>query len=115
MGTNYYLYSRSLCSHCLQSKTIEKHIGKCSGGWCFYLHIYPEEGICNLDDWRTLWNQTSAYVKDEYGCIVPLKSLEEVITDRTWGDDFPQRMEIDGIHCIGHGPGTWDYIVGEFT
>lgn len=25
------------------------------------------------------------------------------------------RSEIDGIHCIGHGDGTWDYHIGEFS
>jgi len=25
------------------------------------------------------------------------------------------RHRIDGIHCIGHGPGTWDFTVGEFS
>lgn len=25
------------------------------------------------------------------------------------------RHKVDGIHCIGHGAGTWDLIVGEFS
>lgn len=25
------------------------------------------------------------------------------------------RHRIDGWHCIGHGPGTWDLIIGEFS
>lgn len=25
------------------------------------------------------------------------------------------RRQIDGVHCIGHGDGTWDYCIGEFN
>ena len=25
------------------------------------------------------------------------------------------RAKINGVHCIGHGEGTWDYITGEFS
>lgn len=25
------------------------------------------------------------------------------------------RHRIDGQHCVGHGPGTYDYIVGDFS
>ena len=24
------------------------------------------------------------------------------------------RHRVDGVHCVGHGSGTWDLIVGEF-
>lgn len=23
--------------------------------------------------------------------------------------------DLDGWHCVGYGPGTWDYITGEFS
>ena len=25
------------------------------------------------------------------------------------------RRQIDGVHCVGHGDGTWDYCTGEFS
>lgn len=25
------------------------------------------------------------------------------------------RHRVDGVHCVGHGEGTWDYIAGEFS
>jgi hypothetical protein len=25
------------------------------------------------------------------------------------------RHRVDGVHCVGHGSGTWDLIVGEFS
>lgn len=31
------------------------------------------------------------------------------------GPNNLMRAKIDGIHCIGHGEGTYDYIVGEFS
>lgn len=25
------------------------------------------------------------------------------------------RAKVDGAHCVGHGEGTYDYIVGDFS
>lgn len=116
MGTNYYLYRDTVCPHCNNPiKDSPRHIGKSSGGWCFNLHIYPEKGIHTLEDWKALWNHDSVYIKDEYGSFIPKEELEETITERSWGDGFPLRNKVDGFHCVGHGSGTWDYIVGEFS
>jgi hypothetical protein len=116
MGTNYYLYSNGVCPHCNSAlQNNPRHIGKNSGGWCFSLHIYPEEGIHTLEDWKKLWHQYPSGIKDEYGNVISTTELEEIITERSWQGDFPLRSEIDGVHCIGHGSGTWDYIVGDFT
>jgi hypothetical protein len=31
------------------------------------------------------------------------------------GPNFLLRHRVNGRHCIGHGPGTYDYIAGEFS
>jgi hypothetical protein len=147
MGTNYYLHPRADCECC--GRPFEPlHIGKSSRGWCFSLHVIPEDGINNLDDWRERWSQRSAFIRDEYGSPVTAEQMESTITERgrsgsdaSWdrfgsgfpfsrylneehfhrnnnserGPNFLLRHRVDGRHCIGHGPGTYDYIVGEFS
>jgi hypothetical protein len=69
MGTNYYWIAapKPPCSHCGRAYDVErKHIGKSSAGWVFALHIYPEEGINELPDWRDKW-QEAGRIEDEYG------------------------------------------------
>lgn len=114
MGTNYYLHQKPDCECC--GRPVEPlHIGKSSGGLCFSLHVMPDDHINTLDDWRALWSAPGAYVRNEYGERVPLDKLERIITERSWRGEFPHRHPIDGRHCVGHGDGTWDYIVGEFS
>jgi hypothetical protein len=133
MGTNYYLYPASPCEACGRPYG-PKHIGKSSGGWCFSLHVIPEEGINDLEDWEKLWNQEGAVIEDEYGIRINKILMEKIITIRDslpiqsrksdrWfvknsavpGPNGLVRSRIDMIHCIGHGKGTWDLIIGEFS
>ena len=112
MGTNYYLHQKPDCECC--GRPFEPlHIGKGSGGWCFALHVMPEDNINTLADWRDLWSEPGAYIRDEYGERVSIADMELTITARRWHGAFPRRH--DGRHCIGHGDGTWDYIAGEFS
>jgi len=114
MGTNYYFHEQPDCE-CCGRPFEEIHIGKSSGGWCFSLHVIPEMGINTLADWEKLWTKEGSYIKDEYGRIISIENMREIITERRWRGEFPQRHQIDGIHCIGHGDGTWDYVLGEFS
>ena len=114
MGTNFYLHQEPDCERCGRSAE-PLHIGKSSGGWCFSLHVIPEAGINTLDDWRRLWTERGTFVRNEYGDHVPIDELEQIITNRRWHGEAPRRNDVDGNHCIGHGEGTWDYIVGEFS
>jgi len=132
MGTNYYLYEKPPCEKC--GRPYEpKHIGKSSGGWCFALHVIPEEGIKDLENWKKLWYQPEAEIRDEYDDKITIQEMYAIITDR--GCDEPNdiplqwygknnaepgpnglvRHQINGWHCIGHGAGTWDLIIGEFS
>jgi hypothetical protein len=140
MGTNYYLHQKPDCECC--GRAYEPlHIGKSSVGWVFALHVIPEDGIRTLDDWRRLWSAPGSYIRDEYGNRLPPDEMLRRITERQnprgW-DDGPrwacygsetESHEVNhsqrgpngllrrgiGRYCIGHGDGTWDYMVGEFS
>ena len=114
-------------------------------GWHFSLHVIPEEGINNLDDWMEILKSSEGQIKDEYDQDVTLEEMLNVITNRSWPTSWDDRKWIQttfqpyaneeefhirnyserglnnlcrhalGYHCIGHGPGTYDYIVGEFS
>lgn len=119
MGTNFYLEEDGT------------HIGKSSGGWCFSLHIYPENGINSLEDWKKEW--AGKQISDEYGRLLSEEEMLGIITNRNWnsckeksdaflrqnhavrGPNNLLRSEVDGIHCVGHGDGTWDYCIGDFS
>lgn len=123
MGTNYYLHT--------PEETL--HIGKSSGGWCFALHVIPENGLNTLVDWKkALFNLDNA-ITNEYGDTIFSQEMLKTIIDRAWSSpralsaDFHAlnysepgpnglvRCKVDGVHCIGHGEGTWDYVTGDFS
>ncbi len=142
MGTNYYLHKKADCECCGRPYDF-LHIGKSSGGWCFSLHVIPDENINTLDDWRNLWGAPGAYIRNEYGEKLSISDMELIITARLGGAPFDDRYweneyytdegdfhyknksqrgpnnllrhQNDGRHCVGHGDGTWDYIAGEFS
>ena len=114
MSTNYYTVKR--CDHCEHEERL--HIGLSAGGWCFALCIHPDEGIRSIDDWRKRLESLpeGTTIVDEYDNPVTLPELLTVITERKW--PFPtglRRAKIDGERCIGHGEGTWDIHVGDFS
>lgn len=136
MGTNYYLHS-PVCSHCGKELEEPLHLGKSSVGWCFGLHIYPE---LDLPDWDRLWSyicfktEEDGYViRNEYGESIGAGSFFSIVWDRkgnpekllspTWLNDnyaIPgpyglARHAIYPGHCIGHGEGPFDYLIGEFS
>ena len=134
MGANYYVRYNE-CECC--GRFEEYHIGKSSAGWCFSLHINPDDGINNLEDMEDL--MAHGRIFDEYGMEYTFDEMIDVITNRyrrkkegrpygytSWGDFYEKnraqagpfgllRHKINGLHCIGHGEGAWDYIVGEFS
>ena len=121
MGTNYYLHKESpskcvTCNHDPHSQVL--HIGKSSYGWCFSLHIIPEMGINSLEDWITEWGKPNTKILNEYDEEVLPEDMIKIITTRGPGRWCPEGMELHrsiGDHCVGHGSGSWDLIVGDFT
>ena len=127
MGANYYL-KKNHCSACDRSDSI--HIGLSCGGWCFKLHVHPELGINTLDDWKREFDK--GIIFDENDRQVSNGDMLSEITEResdmavTWAESVMRRNnavhgpsnllreKIDGQHCIGHGDGTWDYLIGDF-
>lgn len=108
------------------------HIGKSSGGWCFALHVHPDLGIHDLESWKP-WLRRHR-IEDEAGCRISCYTLLKTITDRSWharagrfapeylalngalpGPNNLLRYQVDGVRCIGNGPGTWDLMVGDFS
>jgi hypothetical protein len=141
MGTNYYLHvpRAAACPHCGRSDDTEiLHIGKSSAGWVFSLHVIPEQGIHDLDDWRARWPR--GRIVDECGDSVSIEQMEATITRRKnkpfskqrWTGWYADEADFHaknqslrgpngllrhqiGRHCIKHGAGTWDCMVGEFS
>ena len=127
MGTNFYL-DTNVCPTC--GHPAERlHIGKSSGGWCFALHV--DDKHQDLDDWIAAWSQPGAVISDECGDTVDAAAMFSKITERArpvaWevplnfaaidaeeGPNNLLRHRIGG-HCIGHGAGTWDLCIGEFS
>jgi hypothetical protein len=136
MGTNFYLRVDA-CPHCRRSDE-RKHIGKSSAGWCFGLHVIPEEGINSLEDWKKLFDVPGNRIFNEYGEELNKAQMLAVITERGWqgwsglpsgyrswtdfhasnhsqpGPKGLLRHQV-GDHCVAHGEGTWDLIPGEFS
>lgn len=149
MGTNYYwtaAHNPDACPTCgrADSPPPRIHIGKSSAGWCFALHVYPDDPPMplpkpplehrpkNLDEWHKLFAQPGSQIEDEYDREYTAAEMTEVITKRDWskrpsssfdyagnhavpGPNNLVRAKIDGERVIGHGDGTWDLIVGKFS
>ena len=141
MGTNY-VWRTGICPTCGHVAE-ERHIGKSSGGWCFALHVYPEEGILTLEDWMTKWTtDPQGVIRNEYEEVLSVEEMIAVITKRMWpsrdtfslsehwyevnhaepGPNGLTRHKIERAlatgysnGCIEHGEGTWDLIIGEFS
>ena len=135
MGTNYYAYF-DVCPCCKRSEDIW-HIGKSSCGWCFTLHVDKYAGINDLEDVRKLIEKENCVIKNEYNEVLSPEKMIEIITQRKgvpfkptqWYKDEeefhrennsqpgPNNLARHCIsdRCIGHGDGTWDLVVGEFS
>ena len=122
MGTNYYSIDRALddgfdFNTFWENKGTEGilHIGKSSGGWCFSLHVVPERGINSLNDWIEPFLSPDRRIINEYQEDVTWTEMLNIITKRKGiGGRELKRHQIDQ-YCVGHGDGTWDMILGEFS
>lgn len=134
MGTNYYWYERKACELCGRHYDDQRiHIGKSSGGWCFSIHVIPEKGINSLKDWIERFERPGSIILNEYDETITANQMIKIIEDRHWlasnrlddkwfdenmavpGPNNLARFRIDGVRCVGHGTGTYDYIIGNFS
>ncbi len=141
----YLHYNEEVVGECCScGQTIKKqkirHLGKSSGGWHFALHVYPDEMICDFDDVLNEIKRARAsggVVKDEYNVEYTFDEFFDVVTKRSraekvdysWYGSKKRFLDSNsaeeglnnlvrarvGRHCIGHGEGTYDYFVGEFS
>ena len=115
MGTNYYLHKNKVepcptCGRCDSKKPT--HIGKSSYGWMFALHV-GFDNIMSLEDWVKEFEKPDNVIKDEYGRVITKEEMIRIITQRN-----PTNIELirhNDKFCVGHGPGTWDLIIGDFS
>ena len=130
MGTNYYWQ--------LKYQDEPLHIGKSSAGWCFSLHIIPDMGINELDDWIKLFEEPKSIIYDEYNSFIGIRCMLHVITKRKWNDrgpiapmgysswaefrvknhaaEGPNNLWRHVYHATpGKDNGTYDLIYGDFS
>jgi hypothetical protein len=125
MSTNYYWQWND-------PHRMNLHIGKSSAGWAFALHVMPDVGLTDLDKWTELFTKGKGRILSDSGRVLTAAEMMGIITDRSWpaqqrsaefyainqaepGPNGLNRAVVDGEHCIGHGPGTWDLIAGDFS
>jgi hypothetical protein len=143
MGTNYYATIKGnpcpTCGHDPDSRKL--HIGKSSSGWCFALHVEPNNPNfpSNWGEWIDLLGGHNVTIHDEYDDEYTLERLMKVVAHRDWAikrevlpkrylswDDFYYKNHAQpgpngllrhriGNGCIAHGEGTWDLIAGYFS
>jgi hypothetical protein len=96
MGTNYYLKTGNkitkTCDCGFEHELDEElHIGKSSYGWKFILHIIPERGINELEDWEELFKTGKIF--DEYGNEITEEQMMDCILNRSFPeyDRYPDR------------------------
>lgn len=106
------------------------HIGKSSGGWCFQLHVIPELGLNDWEDWHDYIRRSYDHqIVNEEGRDISTAELWYIVTQRRAKAIPPNLGQVNfavlgpnnllrspvSHYCIGHGSGTWDLITGEFS
>jgi hypothetical protein len=81
VGMNYYLHENE-CDCCGHAQNI-LHIGKSSSGWCFGLHVIPEENLNSLADWVDRWSKTNCTIRDEGNTKIEVGEMYLIITSRS--------------------------------
>jgi hypothetical protein len=64
------------------------------------------------------WDAPDTKILNEYDEVVRPEDMLKIITTRGPGKWSPEGVDPQrsvGDHCVGHGSGSWDLIVGEFS
>jgi hypothetical protein len=120
MGTNYYMMYGGdrmfLCPECntFCGMPVRRHIGKSSAGWVFGLFV--DKRIPTLDLLTPILNHPNVLIFNEYHeFLTPEEMMNIIVNRQAFKDRELRRHDIDGRFCVGHGPGTWDLLQGEFS
>jgi hypothetical protein len=100
MSTNYYVK--------VAIDEEELHFGKSSGGWVFTVRQHPDHGLFTLYDWMALLTSPYNTVSDEYGNVIAVIDLLNVVINRTGTQRGPV------THGKTRGEGSWDYANYDF-
>jgi hypothetical protein len=109
MGTNFHLiYNEEVDTECpccghTKKERKKRHLGKSSAGWCYALHVYPEEGLHTLADVQlhicdVIGN--GGHIENEYGDIVSVEDWVKCVTVRS--AKHPVDYQRDLAEAFGH-------------
>lgn len=145
MGTNYYLESRATLPLVFGRPRIHIGKSSGGWCFSLHVYPDSDIGRpADLEQWAILMDGAvangSALIIAETGTVLTVSEMLEMITVRSWdrkmvypnshyasesefhrlnhsepGPNGLVRHKIDGTHCIGHGSGTWDLIIGDFS
>lgn len=100
--------------------------------------------INDFEDWKNVFFEQPGIIVDEYNTPISYRQMIKIIESRSWlkpneteedrwtyllqhrpsffeknqctkGPAGLIRHKIDNRYCIGHGEGTWDLMIGEFS
>lgn len=136
MGTNFFSVKKGIEGEAdfwsMRESPEVMHIGKSSGGWCFSLHVVPEQGIEDLYDWIPILTDPDRVIINEYRDTIEFYEMIKIITHRSrsepsnWTlEDYSRNYAEPGPNnlarhtvgqgCLRQGTGTWDCIEGYFS
>lgn len=144
MGTNYYLISTVDLPPCFERPQIHIGKSSGGWCFALHVYPNSARLPHDLSQWMDLMENLvrsrRARIEDEETTNLSVVEMRNIIVERSWtrpptypdkfyrsAEEFHQnnqsqpgpnglvRARIDGIHCVGHGEGTWDHIVGDFS
>lgn len=144
MGTNYYLISTVDLPPCFERPQIHIGKSSGGWCFALHVYPESPLLPHDFNQWiglmEDLVENRRARIEDERTSNLTVVEMRNIIVKRSWtraatypndfyrsAEDFHRknqsqpgpnglvRAKIDGVHCVGHGDGTWDNIVGDFS
>ena len=93
------------------------------------LHVDPEESLHELEDWIDRWNESGSKILSEYGTLISIEKMKDIILDRENSSDPWTNLKLSdnqaiigpnglyrGLHNdIPVDNATYDFVSGEFS
>lgn len=130
LGTNYHWHEKpNPCDKCGHDEAKIIHIGKSSLGWVFMLHVDPEEGLHELEDWIERWDELGSKILSQYGTLISAHQMIDIILDReNFSEQWSKRLMRQNDAILGPrglyrgirndipvDDATYDLVSGEFS